>query len=295
MILTPSLVGDLTIQIQRCFDTAELQITGQLAPLVNLSEHEKQSEISVLAQRIFELNNREIFGAIGTPQYELFVLNAIQQGTQPVTMLASAGAPARQGIEALLSSCITGAWTAFETMAGDLWEMALNIHPQGLAELKGKRKRLLRGDDVDVDDSAADQDEQDIHNIKTVPLNEILRHEFKVHNKMGSVLRTRRRLDHLTGIREAYSLAFFKKSENIDAILKHDCFDCLSAVRNLIVHRSGIADQAYDRKCKFLKIPTAPTGFPIFLDGEVVRDLIAPVFVNSLNLIVAVDTWIAEN
>lgn len=42
------------------------------------------------------------------------------------------------GLRAILVSQLTGMWTAFETLAGDLWEMALNVHPYGLSELKGK-------------------------------------------------------------------------------------------------------------------------------------------------------------
>jgi hypothetical protein len=262
---------------------------------MNNTEHPKRAEISALAQQIFHLNNREILGAVGTPQYEQFVLNAIDQGTQPVQMLAG-GAPARQGLEAMLSSCMTGTWTAFETMAGDLWETALNMHPKGLAELQGKRKRLLKGAEIDSDAAAnSEQDDSDGANLKSVPLNEILRHEFKIEHRMGSVLRTRQRFDHLAGIREAYSLAFSRKADDIDVMLKQDSLDAVNAVRNLIVHRSGVVDQTYERKAKFLKIPTSPIGFPIFLDGEIVRKLMTATVICSLRLIVAVDEWIATN
>jgi hypothetical protein len=248
-----------------------------------------------VTQRIFHLNTQGILGAMGTAEYEQFVMNAIDYGTQPVVLLASRGAPARNGLEAMLSSCITGIWTAFETMAGDLWEAALNVHPSGLAELKGKRKRLLKDSD-DTDAPAADnQDDTDAANIKSVPLNEILRHQFKIEDKMGSVLRTRRRFDHLAGIKEAYALAFHKKSELIDGLLQQKAIEALNVVRNLIVHRSGIVDQTYDRKARSLGIPTASIGSPIFLDGQIVRDLMTNVVVLSFNFIVAVDTWVAEN
>lgn len=41
-------------------------------------------------------------------------------------------------IEGLMGSLVTGAWTAIEVLAGDLWEAALNHHPDGLARLNGK-------------------------------------------------------------------------------------------------------------------------------------------------------------
>jgi hypothetical protein len=42
-----------------------------------------------------------------------------------------------EAIDAWLASLITGAWTAFEMLASDLWEESLNCHPQCLARLKG--------------------------------------------------------------------------------------------------------------------------------------------------------------
>src|SRR5882724_8577934 len=44
----------------------------------------------------------------------------------------------RTGLDAILRGMVTGMWTAFEVLASDLWEAALNAHPAGLAELKGK-------------------------------------------------------------------------------------------------------------------------------------------------------------
>ena len=40
-------------------------------------------------------------------------------------------------IETLMLTQVVSVWTAFETLAGDLWEAALNAHPQGLSDLRG--------------------------------------------------------------------------------------------------------------------------------------------------------------
>jgi hypothetical protein len=46
------------------------------------------------------------------------------------TMMTTAGSPEIiAGVESLLSSLLLGTWTAFETMAGDLWEASLNFTP----------------------------------------------------------------------------------------------------------------------------------------------------------------------
>jgi hypothetical protein len=137
MLLAPTLVGDLTIDIQRCFGYAEFRVSGEVIDSAySVRPHPRHVEIANLAQRIFDLITEEKLQAVGTPEWDAYVMGALQRGTQPVLMLESA--PAAIGLEAMLSSAITGTWTAFETMAGDLWEAALNAHPDGLAELKGK-------------------------------------------------------------------------------------------------------------------------------------------------------------
>jgi hypothetical protein len=67
-------------------------------------------------------------------------------------------------------------------------------------------------------------------------------------------------------------------------------------VRNLIVHRAGIADQTYQQKCKYLtSIPKAELGHPILLDGPYLSGLMLAAIVTSHELLKAVDDWIREN
>jgi len=173
-------------------------------------------------------------------------------------------------------------------MAGDLWESALNVHPDGLSELKGKRKRLLRADDHDFDEVA--------ESVKKIPIQQIHRHRFDLRNRMGTALRGLQRFDRLGGIREAYALAFFKKSEEVDEALKDQAFDWLSAVRNLIVHRAGIVDQTYKEKSQYLTmLPKAEIGSPILLDGARVTALMMATIVCARKLLVAVDNWVSTN
>ena len=48
------------------------------------------------------------------------------------------------GMRGMLDAMILGAWTAFETLAGDLWETALNIHPVNLSDLGGNHDRIQK-------------------------------------------------------------------------------------------------------------------------------------------------------
>jgi len=90
---------------------------------------------------------------------------------------------------------------------------------------------------------------------------------------MGSILRDKFAFTTLGGIREAYESAFYKKSDDIDEIILSDYFDQLSALRNVIVHKSAIADAEYVRKSA--DIPTLPKfkkGEKIQIDGKMVAD-----------------------
>jgi hypothetical protein len=93
------------------------------------------------------------------------------------------GTPSGVGLEAMLSSALTGTWTAFETMAGDLWETAVNIHPAVLAELRGKRKRQ----ENPPQDSETDEKESR----KFVQLSEVLRHDFDLRKKWEAYIATK--------------------------------------------------------------------------------------------------------
>ena len=62
-----------------------------------------------------ELLRRQVYKAVGL-----------------VRILTVAGRGA--GVQGWLSSVLLGTWTAFETLAGDLWVEAINIHPHILSE-----------------------------------------------------------------------------------------------------------------------------------------------------------------
>jgi hypothetical protein len=51
------------------------------------------------------------------------------------------------GIQGVLSAYLVQAHTAFETFAADVWEVAVNAHPQILAELRGARGKRKSEDD----------------------------------------------------------------------------------------------------------------------------------------------------
>jgi hypothetical protein len=177
----------------------------------------------------------------------------------------------------------------YETMSGDLWEAAINVHPASLANLTGSAKRLKGGQ---INKSAAQTPKES----KSIPLDDISRYGFNVADKMGTILRSKFEFASLDGIREAYGCAFDKRSAQIDTALNDKSLDALSAVRNVIVHRDAHADAEYVQKTKFLtSIPKAEIGKDILLNGEIVVGLLKPAISAANRLLIAVDEWLVKS
>jgi hypothetical protein len=171
------------------------------------------------------------------------------------------------GVEAWLAAQIVSGWTSFETLAGDLWEAALNCHPNDLAELGTQEK--------------------------TVPIILLQKYGFDLSQRMGSLLKEKRPFDRLENIRENYNLAFHIDGEKINEVLSSDLLDVMSSVRNLLVHHAGIVDERYLRRIKSLPFaPRAEVGDRIKLDGDIVDRLSTAMKLIGSGLLHAVDDWL---
>jgi hypothetical protein len=286
MMIMPAQVGDLGLRIQKCLDLAEFQATGRLD-----KEHPSEGRPAAVTERFYELWDEETKAdgkIMGTPDWDNHVLQGLTKGLDPVIILGNSGPTG--GFQAMFASFIIATWTAFETMAGDLWEAALNIHPAGLSNLDGKATRLRKTNKpmMQVRGSTSDS--------KLVPLDLIQMNQFDLRQCMGTILRGRFEFGRLEGIREAYASAFHKNCGQIDAALGDDALDVLSAVRNVIVHKAGIADAEYLKRTKYLKLPVGKAGIGALvpLDGQVVVHLIAPAIASASKLLGAVDDWISH-
>ena len=93
-------------------------------------------------------------------------------------------------VEGLLQSVVLTTWTAFEVLAGDLWEAALNIHPAELAELKGTTRGWGRvsNQTEGSDGQAANKEKAGEIRIKTAYTQQ---YGYDLSNRMGTVLRGR--------------------------------------------------------------------------------------------------------
>ena len=295
------LVGNATLS-QVLIDVAMFNLTGTITPAKGAeSKHE-----NVLAekQRLFDTlvqNNGVELAARGpggpVPHEEADTANMlglIHGGSQPWPQTA---------LSFLLSSLLTGTWTIFEALAGDLWTAAVNASPSSLAGLTGTSSRIERQAKSQkvVSRSSAEDRGSALASEKQISLAELQKVSggtFNLAEHMGDLLRDGYKFTTLSGIRAAYRAAFSEKEkrarpENIDLILADKSLDALSAVRNLIVHKAGVADSAYLDDTK--SAPSAPhlkIGQKLNLGAMDVCNLISPVVNHSVALMRAVDKWI---
>jgi hypothetical protein len=203
------------------------------------------------------------------------------------------------GLEGLLSAMLTGTWTAFETLAGDLWETALNLHPKGLANLDGSASRITgkakdrrRRSRHIIETGGGGDDSKIKKQIELRKFSEATDGTFNLGTQMGSYHRTHSNVafDSLWAIRAAYSCAFNKRRTAVDDALSDPSLDVLSLVRNVLVHRSGVVDDKYLLAVRNVRnAPRAALNAPLSFNGDRVAKLIKPVIATSLKLISAVD------
>jgi hypothetical protein len=195
------------------------------------------------------------------------------------TMMAT-GDYLTSGVESILTSMLVGTWTAFETLAGDLWEAVVNAHPHGLAQLAGKSKR-------------DGQDKRDQGKMVQFALLEL--YNFDLRNVMGTMQRNMEKVGFTTldKIRGAYADAFGIESPGICKVLDDPALDNLSIVRNVIVHKAGVCDKEYkDKSDGKTLIPQLGVGDPLPLDGQLVADLLSPTVACCVRLVQSADNWL---
>ena len=129
----------------------------------------------------------------------------------------------------MFSAVLIGTWAAFETLLGDLWEAAVNAHPNTLVDLKGDPKGIhakviarrvkdgagkiktveFRGDRTES------KPKSESKQIPVDAIRSITDGSFDLSNKMGSLLRLKYDFSNLGEARAAYSSAFWHFQDDI--------------------------------------------------------------------------------
>jgi hypothetical protein len=257
------------------------EVRGRLVPIEPSAAdrsviNDKFNQLLGAANR--ERQNR--IGSISGQPLPPIVIEELRDGFHILSQLVAARAGIIQdGAPQMLASHITATWTIFETLAGDLWEAAINGHPSGLSGLHGKKR------------SSRSQREE-----KSIPLSQVERFRYDLTGCMGTILKDKFNFTVLDDIRDAYSAAFHKNDKEIDTALSDKSLDALNAVRNLIVHRAAIIDKRYRDQTKNLPLaPKGRIGERISLDGATVTGLLGAGLDRCNALIFAVNDWLERH
>ncbi|ESY75449.1 hypothetical protein NKJ90_16125 [Mesorhizobium sp. M0051] len=288
MLLPTSIAGGMALT-QRVNDIAEFEVTGSVVQDESSIASNVAVKITKRRSEILGAHNAATLARMGQSDWDEKAGEFHFAAAKSLDGLTETPIGA-YGFLDILVAHTTGTWTAIETMLGDLWEAALNAHPDVLSSLKGNATRTNSSSKGAFDQSNAKLE------LKSIPLSLVEKHRFDLRSSMGSIFRQQRRFEftRLSSIREAYASAFSEKFGRIDKALGNKALDELSAVRNVMVHRAGFADPEYMGKLRRLDIPKSELGKPVLLDGENVSKLIRNAIGTSKDLMIAVEDWITR-
>ena len=136
-------------------------------------------------------------------------------------------------LKALRRALVPAVWATFEAMAKDAWIAALNGRPE-----------TLGSDAISAISSEAVTNDLGPKNISVRLLS---KYRFDLRQNLGDVLCTKFDFTGVSGIKEAYSGAFGRR-KRFDEFFDNESLKLLEATRHLIVHRSGIVDEEFNRR-----------------------------------------------
>jgi hypothetical protein len=115
---------------------------------------------------------------------------------------------------------------------------------------------------------------------------------------MGTILRNSAKwnFQRLQGIQEAYERTFTNSESEIKRIFGAQGLRWLSAVRNLLVHRAGRADQQFCWQMKdHARLKELPPDGIIQFDAPMVKELVAAAADSGIALVEFVNRWLTAN
>jgi hypothetical protein len=189
-----------------------------------------------------------------------------------------------RGGRAILSSAILTFWTAYESLATDLWVQAVDLRPTRLA--------------ASVLAAGGGNGQADANLGKSFPSAVLQKHKFDLRGVMGRVLRETKKvnLDSLKGLDEAYRAAFGNEISSALKGASRDQLGWLEAVRNVLAHRGGRADDRFLERVKRHPVyKDLKDGDEVPIDGRTVSEFGTAVVRSATSLHRYVDKWLTDN
>jgi hypothetical protein len=181
-----------------------------------------------------------------------------------------------RSFDTLTPSLIVLAWAAFEVLCEDVLEKSMDMRPVWLGTLRGRgrRRRLPHWEAMDRRG-----------NLKAVSA-----------NSRGPLKRENLSYRTISGIRDAYWVAFFRGSSDITRLLRCREIDTLFALRNIIVHTGGIADGIFLSRVKGIpRFASIRDGERLQFDFDLLKNPVRPVLRCGFRLLGIVSKWLSEH
>jgi hypothetical protein len=179
-------------------------------------------------------------------------------------------------IRMILLSLISATWTAFEILAGDAWQLALNSRPDQIAE-KVLGQLFPSGTPEGL-------------SAKAIPLWMAAKYGFDLRNHIGDILKPHVDFSDLKQIQKAYAAAFGTNAAFESAVADKNLLT-LGATRNLVVHRGGLVDEKYNK----ITNQSFETSQPLPLDPTFLSGILEAGMTACRTLITCVDGWLCAN
>ncbi len=180
---------------------------------------------------------------------------------------------AQRQLRMVLLSLISATWTAFEVLAGDAWQFALNARPTETAQ--SVLQRLFpTGTPEGI-------------SAKGIPLWLAAKYDFDLRQHIGDILKLRIDFSDINEIRKAYVAAFGEKACLRNALEDKNLL-ILEATRHLVVHRGAIVDEKYNK----ITGQTFPVRQPLPLEPAFVSAILRAAIVGGSSIVTFLDEWL---
>lgn len=251
--IMPAMIAWQVRRDQVLSDAAMVRATGKLEP--DLAQFDAEFDPGEKYRKEFESLATTFFKKVTPDQYVQMIA---KYGVGYVSLLLEESKSMQTAMEALLAAVIIESWTAFESLASDLWATGVDA---GSGDISA---RLL-----------------DSHKSFRSPEDNIgakKSHEAGVNPKthLGTFLRRTEKvvLQKIKEIQFWYGRAFGEDAAKLFDETANGYIFALAAVRNALVHNAGRADAKFiDLAQRFVELRQYKIEDAILLDGEIVKKL----------------------
>jgi hypothetical protein len=204
---------------------------------------------------------------------------------QELLFLLPLDVPLADSTKAILFAVVIGAWTAFETLASDAWIGAYDALPREAKRQCGDQLRIQNRMKPNPDGQTSGKKKAEKFQDNTGLSGEELVSEKEIW------------FSKLEWTRHHYCRLFSEKlrfceTDSIDRVLADIRLDGVNLVRNLLIHKFGIADDKYVRDSKLYPLaPQLELGASLALDGVSASEFVSVVTELGTKLAKAVDAW----